>query len=511
MQKLARATILSPAGVLATAIACGTAACDKTAQPRPQLVVVLDTDVPVPEFADRVRIELFDGDDQPLAAVREVVISSAADLPISFGFRAPDNASTGTGRLRVRAYRSSDIVFDANGAQPQVASTMDRLVNLRVDPGSLGRVIVVLRGDCIGLPSNLSARTTCLDSENLSPAPDPEPAIPGLTPIPPTLAGSWPAAQRGLCAGTPRPESGIDDEDMCVRGGAFYFGTPQGQAPPNCYDECDRQPPRVAVMSPFFIDRYEVSVRRFRAALLDRARPFVPPSEPAQHSAMQSMFGPDVCTWIGPYPSANDVLPLNCVDVATARAFCQWEGGDLPTEAQWEYAASRAFSARKEPYPWGTAPPTCGGTLYGRFNFYNECVADAGSLTTTPPLPVTTPFPDVGASCSDTGCAIDVTPSNDGGPGLVGLAGNVFEYVLDVPAPASDPCWAARRDPVCLDAGLDSAPPEGGANYRGGGWIGPAELLTTSIRTARQGNIMSFPQVPIQIGAVGFRCVRPGH
>jgi formylglycine-generating enzyme required for sulfatase activity len=107
---------------------------------------------------------------------------------------------------------------------------------------------------------------------------------------------------------------------------------------------------------------------------------------------------------------SNEALPMNCISWFEAFAFCAWDGGFLPTEAESNYAAAGGSDQRA--YPWSTPASSltidCSYTNY--YNGSTECVGTANGAVNR-----------VGSE----------SPKGDGRWGQADLAGNVDEWTLD--------------------------------------------------------------------------------
>lgn len=150
-------------------------------------------------------------------------------------------------------------------------------------------------------------------------------------------------------------------ETLPVEGGSFEQGEPDAFS---------------STVDAFALDKYEVSVARFRnfvnaydTWLADEspkagagANAHVPGS--GWQAAWGASLAPDAAalkaklacghgndTWA---ETGNDAMPITCVDWYTAFAFCVWDGGRLPTDAETEYAA--VGGSRDYRYPWGDTP-----------------------------------------------------------------------------------------------------------------------------------------------------------
>jgi formylglycine-generating enzyme required for sulfatase activity len=176
-------------------------------------------------------------------------------------------------------------------------------------------------------------------------------------------------------------------------------------------------------------------------------------------------------TWTASAGS-NENLPINCVTWWESYAFCIWDGGFLPSEAEWEYAAAGGNLERE--YPWGsTAPGT--GNQYGIYDcYYSTGTSDCTGVSNIAPV----------------GYASD----GAGYFGQLDLAGEMWEWNLD---------WYNTYADPCTDCAYLPTTPASYRVIRGGSFLNDANHLLPSYR----GDYYFL--VPLyRDGNVGFRCAR---
>jgi formylglycine-generating enzyme len=338
----------------------------------------------------------------------------------------------------------------------------------------------------------------------------------------------WPCAS-GACgnAGCIQPSStaatscassgpGLDDcgeagtESCCtsleVPTGTFYRsygsepdGGPTGEADP-------------ATLSGFRLDKYDVTVGRFRqfvnavmatdAGVADGG--WVPADGSGKHAHLNDGRGlanggssggyetgwvatDDVniapldsnlgscapySTWTNP-AATQENLPINCVNWYESYAFCIWDGGFLPSDAEWEYASAGGGGATgQREYSWGAIAPGASNE-YAIYGCNYPFAADGGCTGIANVAPVGT------------------ATLGSGAWGQLDLAGNMYQWDLD---------WYAAYVNPCVDC-ANLTPLPSGRVIRGGDFYhSTSVLLTTSLYDFTPTNRNYF---------VGFRCARP--
>ena len=218
---------------------------------------------------------------------------------------------------------------------------------------------------------------------------------------------------------------------VLVPAGEFVMGSDRDQAA--------ARPAHTVYLDDFYIDVYEVSQTRYKECLAAGGCELTPGTGELLNRPV----------W--------DEHPMMDITWYDAQEYCEWRGGSLPTEAQWEKAA-RGTDERK--FPWGNEPVTCERARYG------EC----GWMT----------------------APIGTHPAGASPYGVQDMAGNAWELIYD---------WY-QQDYYSVSPAENPTGPEEPTGYkseRGGAWFYEADLMTAIWRN-------NLPPTAHYL-YVGFRCV----
>ena len=253
------------------------------------------------------------------------------------------------------------------------------------------------------------------------------------------------AATTASMSGDGVANCGISGTDVCARsllvtGGSFNRGN-------------DARYP--AALSDFRLDKYEVTVGRFRKFIDAWAAGWRPSAGAGKHAHVNAASGvvstsggfeagwdstwtpylgaagaADVApngagaatrgdwdsrlsecapyaTWT-PTAGSNEKKPINCVSWYDLHAFCVWDGGFLPTEAEWEFVA--AAGAEQRTYPWGATAPSANTALAIYGCYFNASGTCSGTTNIA---------------------AVGSVPAGASKAASLDLAGNISEWTLD--------------------------------------------------------------------------------
>jgi formylglycine-generating enzyme required for sulfatase activity len=170
-------------------------------------------------------------------------------------------------------------------------------------------------------------------------------------------------------------------EWVAINGGTFTMGTDDGA---DLFK--DAKPIHEVAIKTFDISKTLVTVEQYAECVIKGGC-----TEPSTGA---------YCNW---GVTGRQKHPINCVDWDQANAYAKFKGARLPSESEYEYAATSGGKNQK--YPWGMDEPTCDNVaMYGNGGY------GCGSNGTMP-------------VCSK--------PAGNTTQGLCDMAGNVWEWVQD--------------------------------------------------------------------------------
>ena len=277
-------------------------------------------------------------------------------------------------------------------------------------------------------------------------------------------------------SGTSQPSKPAPPSDgmVLIPAGEFDMGSNDPEA------KGDEQPVHRVYVDAFYMDRTEVTNAQFKEFLLEnpqwhnklivtKADLFSTPSD-----------GNYLFTWSGNnYPQGKADYPVRYVSWTAARAYANWAGKRLPTEAEWEYAARGGLKGKRYPN---------GDTIAARDANFNHQNRDPRYIDDRKG---TTPVGKYAAN----------------GYGLYDMAGNVSEWCrdgYDSEFYSTFPRNDVARNPLSPDnvrykRNLDNF--VGLLVLRGGSYASNGSRVRVSARSN------SHPTFILH-GGMGFRCVK---
>jgi eukaryotic-like serine/threonine-protein kinase len=266
-----------------------------------------------------------------------------------------------------------------------------------------------------------------------------------------------------LPTSSPLPPLGIGSEQISEKDGMVIVYVPEGEFLMGSNPKEDpyfygaEYPTHRVILDSFWIYKTEVTNAMYRKCIEAKACPKL--------AIINSATRVDYFN-----NSLYDDYPIVYISWFNALAYCQWAGGTLPTEAEWEKAA-RGIDGRL--FPWGNRPPSG--------SFVNYCDVNC---------------PDELRDANQNDGYSDTAPVGnylDGASpyGALNMAGNVWEWTLDW----FDPTYyehSPLENPQGPNLGERRV-------VRGGSWYNPASGVRTVNRRSERPDK--------EMDTLGFRCV----